>query len=113
MKFIIYILLINITLVSYIFAENENTYFTQAETYFKLEDYKKAITNFNKALEMESNNNIKSQSLLYLGKCYYYLNNKMKSIESFQKVINNYPDSPYAKQAQFKIKLANNRNIDK
>ncbi len=40
-----------------------------------------------------------------LGLCYLKLKNIEKAIEEFQKVIDNYPDSPYAEQARFKIKL--------
>ena len=76
----------------------DNCQFWIAQILFVKNNYKLAIEEFNKVLNYD-NSNKKSNALYKMGLCYIKLNNNTKAIESFEKIINNYPKSEYYNKA--------------
>jgi tetratricopeptide (TPR) repeat protein len=74
-----------------------------AKSYYYILQYGEAAKYFEKALEMEKNP-IKIAELQYLtGVCYYRLENREKSIESLEKLVNEYPGTSWANKAMIYI----------
>ena len=65
---------------------------------FVKNNYKLAIEEFNKVLNYD-NSNKKSNALYKMGLCYIKINNNIKAIEVFEKIINDYPKSEYYNKA--------------
>ena len=66
-------------------------------------DDNKAIEAFNKILSLPEANN-KDQALYELGSIYERSGDKTKALEHYEKITKEYPDSPFASEAQPKIK---------
>jgi TolA-binding protein len=82
----------------------DNIYYWLAECYFGLKQYPNAIDYFDQVLAME-NSNKTEDALMMLGNSYEKIGNTEFAKMSYQKIINNYPNSKYFEKA--KIKLTN------
>jgi len=76
----------------------DNCQFWIAQIFFIKNDYKRAIEEFNAVLNY-NNSNKKSDAIYKTGLCYIKINNNNKAIETFEKIINNYPKSKYYSKA--------------
>ena len=89
--------------ISYDLADN--CQFWIAQIFFIQNDYERAIQEFNMVLNYD-NSNKKSATLYKVGLCYIKINDNEKAIETFEKIIKNYPKSEYySKSNEFILNL--------
>lgn len=69
-----------------------------ATTYMAEEQYAEAIPFLNKVIAAKNNPNA-SKAMLKLGLAYYNMNNKGQAIETYKKVVTEFPNSPDANEA--------------
>ena len=72
----------------------DNCQFWIGQIYFLKNDYLSAINEFNKVLNYK-NNNKSPDSLYKIALCFIKINKNKEAINSFKKIINNYPKSKY------------------
>lgn len=80
----------------------DNIYYWLAECYFGLKQYPNAIDYFNRVLEVQDSNK-KEDALMMLGNSYEKIGNNELAKESYQKLLNNYPNSKYNDKAKGRI----------
>ncbi len=76
-------------------------YYNAGYEAYKSEDYTTAIENFEKAFEYDSTN---GEALYFLANSYYRSGNTSMAVETYQMVIDNFPDTEKAKKAENYIK---------
>ncbi len=71
-----------------------------ANTYLSEEKYKDAIPYLNQVIKASGNpENVKPKALLRLGIAYYNLDNNKEALESYKKLVSQYPDAPETESA--------------
>jgi tetratricopeptide (TPR) repeat protein len=81
-------------------CENSNKYYNQALTYYNQERWTEAITEFDRATEINPNEGI---YYWYLGECYRQLENYDNSVANYSKAIELYPNSRLMEQVQLPL----------
>lgn len=82
-------------------------YFEYAKKKYDDGDYLGAITEFTVITLKFSGNPVVDDAQYYLAESHYKQNEFLIAISEYEKLINDYPQSPYAVLAQFKVGLAN------
>ncbi|MFN3505099.1 MAG: tetratricopeptide repeat protein [Caldimicrobium sp.] len=80
------------------------TYFYIGETYFKEKDYESAILSYQKLIEMPGPNPLKPKAMLRQGDAFLNLKDKKAAQIIYKKIIQNFPGTPEAKEAEQKLK---------
>jgi tetratricopeptide (TPR) repeat protein len=93
------------TLMSLVGPQLATTYYSTGYDAYKAEDYETAIANLSKAYQYNSND---VNTLYYLGNSYYAHGDIDKAKETYDAVINNFPNTQSAASAQTKLAEINN-----
>ncbi|MFN3921947.1 MAG: tetratricopeptide repeat protein [Caldimicrobium sp.] len=80
------------------------TYFYIGETYFREKDYESAILSYQKLIEMPGPNPLKPKAMLRQADAFLALKDKRAAQVLYKKIIQTYPASPEAKEAEKKLK---------
>lgn len=80
------------------------SYFYIGETYFKEKDYESAILSYQKLIEIPGPNPFKPKAMLRQAESFLALKDKKAAQILYKKIIQSYPGTPEAKEAEKKLK---------
>ena len=77
----------------------DNAQYWMGEAYYQLEDYTQALVSFQNVFKYQ-NTEKDDDAQLKIGYCYLKLGNKAKALAEFRKMVRNFPNSEYVKNAK-------------
>lgn len=80
----------------------EKAHFGLAWTYLKSGQLDLAISHFQQIMDQAESNTVKVSALVQIADAYHDINNLEKSVEIYDQILKDYPDSPYVDYAQFR-----------
>lgn len=83
-----------------------NAQFWIGEAYYLQHDYRQAIAEYQKVVELNAKGGKASDALLKIGLCYRALNQPDRARETWRRLVQAYPDSDAARQARSLIQAA-------
>ncbi|ADC89510.1 Tetratricopeptide TPR_2 repeat protein [Thermocrinis albus DSM 14484] len=94
---------------SYLTPQTDRELYLLGLSYFMEEDYNKAVEFFSRVPESSP---LRPQALLKMGDAFYNMGDLSKAQETYRKVIEEYPDTPYARQATLALLEAKPTNMN-
>ncbi|NQU19290.1 tetratricopeptide repeat protein [bacterium] len=83
----------------------DKAYYSLGWTYFTTSNFNSALPQFQEALSLSNNEEVRQSALYYIGEIYQKDEEFKKAIRAYSRILRDYPDSSYGDYAQYHIGL--------